>query len=245
MPTAWFIRHAESEANAGLPTTSPTNTKLTRRGSKQAEYIARAFTTQPDIIVTSPYIRTKQTAIPTIERFPRSLQQEWQVQEFTYLSPSQYQGTTIEERRPLAHAYWQRLDPFYVDGEGAESFAQFICRVQQALIDLNTFGDKFTAIFSHEQFIHAVLWILWLGEAQIAESSTTPEGMRQFRQFLTTFSMPNGSMIQLTWNSGETPLPGKIITDHLPEWKEETPGALAWLQHLTAALAQPRTCITV
>jgi probable phosphoglycerate mutase len=240
MPTAWFIRHAESEANVGLPTTSPANVKLTNWGRKQAEYIARAFTNQPDIIVTSPYIRTKQTAIPTIERFPNSSQQEWPVQEFTYLSPSQCHGSTIEERRPLTHKYWQHMDPFYVDGEGAESFAQFIHRVQNILVHLNTYENEFIAIFSHEQFIRAVLWTLWLGDEQNVESNLNPAGMQHFRQFLTAFSMPNGSMIQLIWTSGEMPQPGKILTAHLPEWKEEAPGAVAWLQHITAGLAQPR-----
>jgi probable phosphoglycerate mutase len=246
MPTARFIRHAESEANAGLRTMSPTNVRLTRRGSKQAEYITKAFTTQPDIIVTSPYIRTKQTAIPTIERFPRSLLKEWQVQEFTYLSPSLYQGTTIEERRPLAHAYWQHYDPFYVDGEGAESFSQFIHRVQKTLIHLNNFENEFIAIFSHEQFIRAILWTLWLGNEQDVESSISPEGMQQFHQFLTAFSMPNGSMVQLTWSPGEMRLSGKTTIDHLPEWREEeVPGAASWWQNITAALARPQTCISV
>jgi broad specificity phosphatase PhoE len=246
MPTAWFIRHAESEANAGLPTTSPAGVKLTSRGRKQAESIARAFTTQPDMIITSPYIRTKQTAIPTVERFPRTRQSEWQVQEFTYLSPSQYQNTTIDQRRPLANAYWQRLDPFYVDGEGAESFSQFMYRVQETLTKLTRLEDEFITIFSHEQFIRAILWTLYMGEEWIAEYSERREGMECFHQFLKAFSMRNGSIVQLTWEPGEIPVPGKIMTDHLPECREEAPEASWWLQNITAALALPRpTCLSV
>jgi len=240
MPTVWLIRHAESEANAGLATISPASVRLTSRGRKQAEYIARAFTTQPDQIITSPYIRTKQTAFPTLERFPRSQHNEWDIQEFTYLSPSEYQNTTIEQRRPLAQAYWQRLNPFYVDGEGAESFSQFMLRVQETLHKLATSQDKFIAIFSHEQFIRAILWTLYMGEEWIAEYSEREEGMECFRQFLKAFSMPNGSIVQLSWASGELPAPGRITTDHLPECREEVPEAGRWLQHIVAALALPR-----
>jgi probable phosphoglycerate mutase len=244
MPTAWFIRHGESEANAGLPTISPASVRLTSRGRKQAECIARAFTTQPDMIITSPYIRTKQTAIPTIERFPRSLQREWQVQEFTYLSPSEYQNTTIEQRRPLARAYWQRMDPFYMDGEGAESFSQFIHRVQETLTKLTTLENEFIAIFSHEQFIRAILWILYMGEEWIAEFGERSKGMECFYRFLKSFSMINGSIVQISWEPGRMPGPGKISTDHLPECKEEAPEAAWWLQSILAALALPRpTCV--
>ena len=241
MPTVWFIRHAESEANAGLATISPASVRLTGRGRKQAEYIARAFTTQPDKIVTSPYIRTEQTAHPALERFPGCQHEEWDVQEFTYLSPYENQNTTIEQRRTLAQAYWQRLNPFYVDGEGAESFHQFMQRVQGTLNKLTLLQDEFIAIFSHEQFIRAILWRLYMGEEWVEEYSKREEGMECFRRFLKAFSMPNGSIVQLSWEPGETPAPGKIMTDHLPECREEAPEARRWLQHIVTALALPHS----
>jgi broad specificity phosphatase PhoE len=249
MPSVWFIRHGESEANAGLPTTSPESVKLTTRGWKQAEYIARAFTAQPDIIVTSPYIRTKETAQPALERFPASRHEEWAVQEFTYLAPSQYRGTTIEERRPRVHAYWQRLNPLHIDGEGAESFSLFIQRTQQLLAQIDTYNNEFIAIFSHEQFIRAVLWIvahrLIRGNTQDIATTISSEEMLQFHQFLKAFSIPNGSMVQFSWNAGETPRPGKIVTNHLPEWQEKKPGVDSWLQNTSPALAHLRTCISI
>ncbi len=249
MPTVWFIRHGESEANAGLPTTSPASVKLTTRGYKQAEYIAGAFTTAPDIIVTSPYIRTKETALPTRERFPTSKYEEWPVQEFTYLSPSQYKGTTIEERRPLAYAYWQRLNPLHIDGEGAESFLSFIQRIQQLLTHIETYKDEFIAVFSHEQFIRAVLWVavrrVARGHPLDMTNGISAEEMLQFHQFLKAFSMPNGSIVQFHWNRGEMLRPGKIITDHLPEWKEKKPGVTAWHQSIVTALLPLKTGISI
>jgi broad specificity phosphatase PhoE len=171
------------------------------------------------------------------------------VQEFTYLSPFQYRDTTIEERRPLAHAYWERLNPLYIDGEGAESFSLFIQRVQQVLKKISTYENDFIAIFSHEQFIRAVLWIaarrVLRSDSQNNENNISSEEMQQFHQFLKAFSMPNGSIVQFTWHAGETPRPGKIITNHLPEWKEKKSGVALWLQNNTTTLAPFKTCISI
>ena len=66
MVSIWLIRHGESEANAGLPTSDVALIELTEKGHQQAQKVASAFTQAPSLIVTSPYIRTKQTAQPTI-----------------------------------------------------------------------------------------------------------------------------------------------------------------------------------
>src|SRR5437660_3505458 len=101
MRTVWFIRHGESEGNAGLPTTEPVSIKLTKKGLEQAQNIAAMFEEPPSLIVTSSYIRTKQTAWPTIKSFPETPQEEWPVHEFTYLSLAYRQYSTIQQRQPL------------------------------------------------------------------------------------------------------------------------------------------------
>lgn len=215
MTTIWFIRHAESKANAGLPTFLPEGIELTAKGFKQAEQIAHAFTEEPRLIVTSSYIRTQQTALPSIERFPECHQEEWPVHEFTYLSPSRNQHTTIEERRPLVCEYWERQNPFYVDGEGAETFFDFMSRVQSIMEHLAHFEEDFIAIFSHEQFILAVLWTLLFGPTSADNARSC---MKRFRSFLKLFSMPNGSIVQIQLQTGKEPLFSRITASHLPEY---------------------------
>jgi hypothetical protein len=83
------------------------------------------------------------------------------------------------------------------------------------------------------------------GASQDFEHAISSEEMQQFYQFLKAFSMPNGSIVQFTWHAGVTPRPGKVITDHLPEWKEKKSGVALWLQNSTAALAPLKTCISV
>lgn len=66
-----LIRHGESEANVGLPTSDPASIPLTEKGRQQAEQIAEKLTITPDLIIVSPYLRARQTAEPTIKHFRR------------------------------------------------------------------------------------------------------------------------------------------------------------------------------
>lgn len=188
MRTVWFIRHGESEGNAGLPTTDPASIRLTKKGLEQAHNIAAMFEEPPSLIVTSSYIRTKQTAWPTIKSFPGTPQEEWPVHEFTYLSLANRQYSTVQQRRPLVQQFWHRNDPFYVAGEGAESFVQFMQRVRDILERICKQESDFIAIFSHEQFIRGIMWSLLL---DTAEQLCSPVN---FRKFLTAFAMPNGAI---------------------------------------------------
>jgi probable phosphoglycerate mutase len=211
MAIVWLIRHAESEANAGLPTSDPATTQLTATGHRQAQCIAALPNQTPSLIVTSPYSRTKQTAQPTIDRFPTVPQAEWAVQEFTFLSPERYKNTTTHERRPMVEVYWQKRDPFHVDGEGAESFAMFVGRVQTVRSQLAQLDNEFVIIFSHERFIRALLWMGLTGSGQ-----ATPESMQQFQAFIQSFNLPNASILKCNLNSSEIWF-SELMISHLVE----------------------------
>ncbi|RPJ57416.1 MAG: histidine phosphatase family protein [Dehalococcoidia bacterium] len=209
MPVVWFIRHAESQANAGQRTSDPAQIELTPDGEEQARHIASAFTQAPALIVTSPYVRTKQTALFTQQRFSPVKREEWPIQEFTYLAPARCVNMTASERRPLAAAYWQRNDPAYVDGIGAESFAGLMHRVEELLNRLWARSEEQIAIFSHGQFIRAVIWRLWRDRIQVSGDT-----MKEFRSFLELFPLPNGAIIQVNFSEGEVWL-SQVITSHL------------------------------
>lgn len=161
---AWLIRHGESASNAGLPTSSPGATPLTDLGLAQARAFAAAFPEPPDRIVDSPFRRAAQTADPLAARFPDAPRQTWPVQEFTYLRPDLYAGATGEDRRPAVEAYWQRLDPHFVDGPGAESFAQLLDRLAQALARLSALPGL-SAVFTHGNAMRGLLCLLLPGPA--------------------------------------------------------------------------------
>ncbi len=197
----WLIRHGESHANIGGRTKTPDGIPLTENGIAQARHAADQIKTPPALIVHSPYIRTHQTALPLMERFPTVPVEIWDIHEFTFLSPIEFHNTTIVERRPAARAYWERADPQEIHGEGAESFAGFMARANAVLDRLihksDTGTSQRTVLYTHETFIMAVMWSL------LVTGELSPDRMRQFRSFTQGFSVPNCGCLQLRF-AGET-----------------------------------------
>jgi broad specificity phosphatase PhoE len=107
MKSIRFLRHAESAANAGLPTSDPGGIPLTEKGKRAAQRAALEYDgPAPDLIVVSPFLWAKQTAEPFIARFPAAkVETTWPVQEFTYISPERCVGSTFEKRKPIVEAY--------------------------------------------------------------------------------------------------------------------------------------------
>jgi len=211
MPDILLIRHGESESNAGLPTSDPSTIALTPKGLAQAACVAGAFARPPALIVTSPYLRTMQTAEPTIARFRQARLERWPVDEYTYLSLASRHNTTPQQRRPLIDAFWERCDPLHVDGDGAESFATLIERARQMLERMRRLEDDFVAIFSHGLFIRALLWVFLAGPIAI-----DAHNMRRYRGFASGFAAPNASILKVYVDGGRELFFGSFLTTHLP-----------------------------
>ena len=156
-PAHYLIRHAQSAGNAGLPTDSPASIPLTHQGHAQALAFADSIEQAPDLIVVSPYLRTQQTAAPLIARYPEVPVAEWPVHEFTYLNTQTHAGTTEAQRAVFAQAYWERRDPHWSDGSGAESFAEFIGRIDVMEQHLRERSDSRIFIFTHGYFVKGFL----------------------------------------------------------------------------------------
>lgn len=152
----WLVRHGESTANAGVATTDPATIPLTLAGRGQAQQVATALPQRPDLIVVSPYLRTQQTAEPTMRRFPNVPVETWPVQEFTYLASGRCIDTTAEQRLPLVQAYWDRCDAGHADGEGAESFSAMLGRVRDLQHRLATHPAGCIVVFTHGQVMQAL-----------------------------------------------------------------------------------------
>jgi broad specificity phosphatase PhoE len=210
-PIVDFIRHGESESNAGLRTEHPGTSRLTEKGHRQAELTARSFATAPDLIVTSPYLRTRLTAEPLVQRFPQVPCAEWPVQEFTYLHPVNWKGTTWQERQPAAQAYWERLDPHYRDGEGAESWLDLIARIDQIRELILAQKVERLVIFSHGLFTRSFWW-------RMALPLLTPniEAMRHYAHFIRGISFPNCGLLKFRFEQDDTWING-LSSAHLPE----------------------------
>ncbi|MEU5883373.1 histidine phosphatase family protein [Spirillospora sp. NPDC047279] len=193
----WLIRHGESESNAGLPTNGPGASPLTGLGREQAGRVAAAFDGPPDLIVASSFVRARETARPTRERFPDVPYEEWPVQEFTYLGSLHGPSTTAEERRPHVEEYWTRCDPAYSNG-GGESFQDLITRGREFVDRLAARPEQgLVAVFTHGIFMRALLWSLQLGV-----SAPDHADMESFRTFMINSATPNGTIAELRLAGG-------------------------------------------
>ncbi len=155
-----LIRHGESAANAGEATLDHVTIPLTPKGVEQAKLVALSFLHAPALIVASPFTRAHSTAMATAALFPHIPFETWPIQEFTYLAPARCTNTTVANRREWVAAFWNKADPGFTDGEGAESFLDFIARAQSFLKRLAEHPAQDIVAYSHGQFINAVAWLI-------------------------------------------------------------------------------------
>ena len=187
-----MIRHGESTANAGASAdTPPDKIPITDLGREQAERVAAGLTERPDLIVTSSYIRTQQTAAPTIKKFPDVPVEVWPVQEFTFLDPAACAGTTYQERRPRVKAYLERCDPNYRDAPICDSFNHFADRCVAFLERARGLKEQTVYAFMHSQFILLTLYILEHGDGDRVEL------MKQFCTVVRHQTIDNCEVIKL------------------------------------------------
>ena len=207
-----ILRHGQSTANAGEASDDPASIPLTELGREQAVMIAESWRMAPSLIVTSPFIRTKETAAPTMSRFPTVPHEEWFIQEFTYLSPEPFKGTTKADRHEFAFAFWERNDPNHREGLGAESLNDLFNRVWNMFERLEEV-DTSVALFSHGMFMRAVLWGLltnvWV---------MTPDTMQGFRSFCFSLPFPNAVSMPLIKDHGGWHV-GMLGVGHIPKDK--------------------------
>ena len=196
-------------ANAGAATSTPRDIPLSAKGREQARALADSITDRPERIILSPYMRTRETAQPILNRFPDYPVETLPVQEFTYLAISRCRNTSYEERKPLVEEYWARCDPDYSDGDQAESLAELINRTRDFLRRVREMAGELIFVYTHEQFIKAVIWeVLQLGP------KIDPEFMASFRQFSLSFAIPNTGVMKMFFEDGEFRI-GKISASHL------------------------------
>jgi probable phosphoglycerate mutase len=195
MLTVRFIRHGESTSNAGADTEDSGSSPLTELGRGQACALRDGFHAAPDLIIASPFLRARQTAAPTQQRFPHIPVEIWPVQEFTLLAAERYAGTTVAERRPWALEYWQTADPLLAEGAGAETFAGLIERVRGMLTRLANLPANNVAVFSHSQFMRAVHWHIKCQPGVIDS-----QAMRAYSAFALAHPIANAGGFSAVWD---------------------------------------------
>lgn len=186
-----LIRHAQTTANAGEVTDNHADIRLTALGEQQARDVVTRIADAPDLIVVSPYRRTMDTARPMIDAHPDATVETWPIEEFTYLAPARANATSWADRKPMVAEYWHRADPAWIDGEGAESFVQFVQRLRAFQTRLWQ-QDGRVVVFGHGQFLRAFVIGLHTGFPD------SRDAMLHFRRAETAQPVRNGEIIAVS-----------------------------------------------
>lgn len=168
-PDVILVRHGHSAGNAGKQTSGFAEISLEEQGHQQAQLVAADIvesygTTGVSHVITTPYLRTQQTAEPLIAHTGCTplVRPDWR--EITYLQPKSADGKTYEERAALRDIFWAatRLNPNYTDeGEAQlDSANSFLYRVRKSLGELSTLAannEGVVVVYAHEFPISAAL----------------------------------------------------------------------------------------
>jgi 2,3-bisphosphoglycerate-dependent phosphoglycerate mutase len=199
-----LVRHGQSLANAGGKTVDHNTNPLTELGRMQSRDFADRLDCKPTLFVVSPFLRAQQTAEPLRQRFPDVPVEEWPIQEFTFLEPTRHKGTSEEDRQPNVTSYWQRQDPTFLDGPGAESFTQFFDRAREAIRRLVTRNPGgCIVIVTHGYFMQAFRLVVRFPNA------TDAELMANFLRFHLTNFIQNTDSLEFAIQDGKILLIGQ------------------------------------
>ena len=207
-----FVRHGESTGNAGQPSLDLARIELTELGHIQAQAVAVGWQMPPHLIAASPFLRTQQTAAPTQARFPSVPSTVLPMEEFTYLEPSRWNGSSRAERLPFIEDFWRNADPKHCDGPGAESYEALLDRIKRTLRQLETMPDgALVYAFGHGQFMQALRLTL------LFPHWSAQEQMRCFWPFNQQHPILNTARMELEHLEGvwrtramESPLGGEL-----------------------------------
>ena len=183
-----LIRHAESEANVGIRTNDPYSIKLTENGHRSAKDLVDRIYNPPDLIIVTPYHRTKQTAFPLIQKYSNVPVEEWALHEFTFLSPELCVNTTMTERLPMVEEYWALCNPSFRHGTGAETFEEFDNRITKSVYRLKSLRHTDIVVFTHGLVMKYVKQLEDLGPMPAYAS------MKHFRDRMLKFPVANVEM---------------------------------------------------
>jgi broad specificity phosphatase PhoE len=190
----WLVRHGQSESNANLTTSAPHASRLTEKGWQEARILAGFIEKRPDLIVVSPYARSLESALPLREKYPDTPLEQWPIEEFTYLPPLSYRGTTATQRLPIINDYWQKNDPDLCH-PGAESFTHFLLRVH-AVIERLRGLTGLTVVISHGHTMRLLWLILATGLA-----ASRARQMQTYNYLRQAVAIPNCAMLKLRFIS--------------------------------------------
>ncbi len=161
-----------------------TDIPLSTLGVSQALTLAQLLQVDPSRVLTSKFLRARETAAPFCATAGCLAEIHPLLHEFETIDPDTIKGMTGEQRRPIADAYWKLGDPHERAGPRAETFAEFESRVTAFMGELTSLPDR-CVLFGHGMWMGLLFWKL------TGFSAIDSRGMKAFRRFQLGLPMPN------------------------------------------------------
>ncbi len=178
----WLVRHGQSQGNvareaadqAGLPMIDidvrDVDVPLSELGHRQAEATGRWFAAlgpeeRPEVILSSPYIRARQTAEAICAAGglagPAKLVVDERLREREFGVFDRLTTVGIRQKYPEEAAHRSRLGKFYHRPPGGESWADVILRLRSVLNSINLhYCDRRVLIVCHQVVVLCMRYIL-------------------------------------------------------------------------------------
>lgn len=210
MKNIYLIRHAQSYSNAGGHAMPNADIPITELGQRQAEQVAdwliETLGNSIQSVGVSKYIRTQQTAKPLLDKLERKATIIDGLEEFNYLSFANIDDKSLIERRYLADDYWLKFQPDTLDGLDAETFTNFVNRVQQVQAYFETLPEGNHVVFTHGLWISMLIWRM------LGQPTHSNKAMQKFRQFEISIRSKNCEVFLLTMGNSCPPAITKVRT---------------------------------
>ncbi len=163
MKTIYLVRHGESEGNA-LLTYQPEDSTLSIRGKEQAAFVAeRAAKLSIDVVIASPTVRTKETALIIAERIQKPV--EYSELFVERRIPSELRGKRKDDPGilPVTTAIFT-FDPPNFRYSDEENFQDLTSRAKAALSFLRDKTEENILVVGHGFFTRFLMARVLFGE---------------------------------------------------------------------------------
>ncbi len=166
MKTVYFVRHGESEANAGREIYHGEATPLTEKGREQARFIAkRCAKLEAEVLIASTAVRAQQTASFIAESTGLPVEVSGLFTERKQPPELMGRSRTDEDAIRLEHEWALTLLKDGVRVGGGENFADLKARVLEGLRHLHERPEERILVVSHGFFLHMLVALVTLGES--------------------------------------------------------------------------------
>ena len=163
MKNIYFVRHGESEGNQARLYQS-SETYLSEKGHSQAKLIADRFSNiEVEIIISSDYIRAKQTAQYISEVKGKDIIESQLFRERKRPSIQENQSKEIPELIDIDKEIednWEVLDYRHSD---EENFTDLRQRAKECFEFLENMTEDNIVVVTHKNFLHCLVWYRLFG----------------------------------------------------------------------------------